>query len=127
MLYDNRPMALRWLAKITETNPFARDVLREAADYIGTVEDRLVLMEGLVERLIEDGDRAIFAPSRGHKKAWRETKTLAIEASPDGDHHFILTPGMRVYREPMAREYDEDDRLHVETRRVGVNAYGDPA
>lgn len=150
----NRAMGLRWLAKIMPDKPVytvQKRTLRDTADYIDELEVRQIALEGIIELLIDDGDRAVYTPSLKHNKAWRGAKTLAAEASPDGDYHHILTPGMRMHVEPFAREYDDtggppmgdpvcrirpEDQLRADVLPVtnspgfpgvGINAYGETA
>ena len=99
-------MGLWWMAKIAHSASEAK-VLRKSAQHIERLEERQVLLEGLIELLIQDGDRAIYVKGINHTKAWREVKALAVKAAPDGDYALLLTSDMRVYTEPMAREYDD--------------------
>ncbi len=127
-------MALRWLAKIMPHKPVyvvQKRVLTQAAEHIDELEIRQVLMEAVIERLIDDGDHAIYMRGMKYNRSWRETKQLAAEMAPDVEQVLILTSGMRVYRGPLQREYDDDPVLRADTDEhtpgagiTGINAQG---
>ncbi len=110
-------MGLRWLAKIMPHQPVyvsQKRALRDTADYIDELEMRQVALEGTIELLINDGDKAIYIRRLRHTRNWRETKKMARELAPDIEDVLLLVPEFFtrerdnvVVSKPLAREYDK--------------------